>query len=428
MRVEKKDLEKSQIELTVELSLDEFKPYIEKGVKKVSQEVKIEGFRPGKVPYEILKQKIGDMTILEEAARIAINKTLDEVIENNIKEQPVGQPQINITKIAPDNPMEYKIVLAILPKIILGNYKDAKIKPEKMEMKDDEINKTLEYLQETRAKETNVNREIKNGDKVIVNIEIFLDKVPIEGGQSKDTEIIIGKEYFVPGFSEKLIGAKKAGVSEFNLPYPEDHHQKNLAGKLVDFKVSIKEVYQRILPELNDEFAKSLGVKNLDELKDNIRKNIEMEKKLAADQKTEIKMLDKIMANTKFSDLPEILIEHESMGMLDELEHTITSQGGKFDDYLTSLKKTRDQLMLDLLPDAIKRVKRALMIREIALEEKIKVEEDEINKKIEELIKQYKGDEKVEKRINEQGYRMYLQNTLTNGKVINKLREWNIEN
>ncbi|MFH1522614.1 MAG: trigger factor [Patescibacteria group bacterium] len=428
MRVEKKDLEKSQIELTVELSLDEFKPYIEKGVKKVSQEVKIEGFRPGKVPYEILKQKIGDMTILEEAARIAINKTLDEVIENNIKEQPVGQPQINITKIAPDNPMEYKIVLAILPKIILGNYKDAKIKPEKMEMKDEEINKTLEYLQETRAKETNVNREIKNGDKVIVNIEIFLDKVPIEGGQSKDTEIIIGKEYFVPGFSEKLIGAKKAGVSEFNLPYPEDHHQKNLAGKLVDFKVSIKEVYQRILPELNDEFAKSLGVKNLDELKDNIRKNIEMEKKLAADQKTEIKMLDKIMANTKFSDLPEILIEHESMGMLDELEHTITSQGGKFDDYLTSLKKTRDQLMLDLLPDAIKRVKRALMIREIALEEKIKVEEDEINKKIEELIKQYKGDEKVEKRINEQGYRMYLQNTLTNGKVINKLREWNIEN
>jgi len=119
MNISKKDLGKSQIELTVEFSAEEFKPYVLRGVEKVSQEVKIEGFRPGKAPYEILKNKIGEMTILEEAARIAIDKNIDKVIKENVVGQIVGQPQVNITKLAPDNPMEYKMVLTMLPEVNL---------------------------------------------------------------------------------------------------------------------------------------------------------------------------------------------------------------------------------------------------------------------------------------------------------------------
>jgi len=426
MKVEKKELEKSQVELIVELSWEEFKPYIEKGARKASADIKVEGFRPGKVPYEVLKQKIGEMTILEEAARIAINKTIEVAIEKNIEKQPVGAPQVDIVKLAPDNPVVYKVVVAILPEVKLGDYKNVKVKVEKIEIKNEEIDKTIEQLREMRAKETIVGREARDGDKAIVNIEMFLDKVPIEGGQSKNSAVIIGKDYMVPGFSQKLIGVKKNDVREFSLPYPEDYHQKNLAGKMVEFKVKINEVYERKLPEMNEEFFKGLGLKDLAELKNNLRKNIELEKKQAAQQKTEIKMLDKIMEKTKFGDIPEMLVNHEAKAMIAELEQGIVSQGGKFEDYLNSMKKTRDQLTLDLLPDAVKRVKSALMIREIALKENIKISEDEVNKKIEELIKQYKGYEKVESRVKEPGYKAYLQNTMTNRKVINKLREWNV--
>jgi len=426
MKVEKKDLEKSQIELTVELSVGEFKPYIKQGAEKVSKEVKINGFRSGKAPYEVLKQKIGEMTILEEAARIAINKTIELATKDKVTGQPVGQPQVNITKLAPNNPMQYKVVLAMLPEVKLGDYKKAKVKQEKIEVKDSEIEKMIEYLREMRVKEAVADCKAKDGDKVIVDIEMFLDKVPVDGGQGKDTGVIIGKGYVVPGFGKKLIGAGKSEVREFSLPYPKDHHQANLAGKLVDFKVKIKEVYQRELPKINDDFAQNFKAKDLAELRGNIKKNIIAEKQQRAEQKTEIAMLDKILEKTKFGDIPELLVNHEAETMLAELEQTVAQQGGKFDDYLASLKKTRDQLTLDLLPDAVKRAKSALMIRELAKVEKIKVEEKEVQKVIEEMLKQYKGNKEAMEKIKTPAHKEYMRNLMTNRKVIDKLKEWNV--
>lgn len=426
MNVIKKQLPKSQIELTVELSALEFKPYVLRGAEKVSEEVKIEGFRPGKVPYKILKNKIGEMTILEEAARLAINKTIDQAIAENAEGEPVGEPQVNITKLAPDNPLEYKVVLAILPEIKLGDYKDVKVKLKKEEVSDDEILKTIEFLRESHVKEAIIDREIKDGDKAIIDIDMFLDKVPFDGGQAKGTAIIIGKNYIIPGFDKKLIGAKKNEIREFGLPYPEDHHMKNLAGKMVDFKVGIKEIYDRELPALDDNFAASFGLKKFEELKENIKKSLEAEKNQKAEEKMEIEMLNKILQNSKFGDIPEMLVNHEAQTMMAEFEHSVVSQGGKFEDYLSTLKKTREQIILDMLPDAVKRVKSALLIREIAKIEKIEASEKEVEEKVEELLKQYKGYEKVEARVKERGYRGYLKNILTNRKVVEKLKEWNL--
>ncbi len=427
MKVEKKDLEKSQIELNVELSLEEFKPYIKQGAERVSREVKIEGFRPGKVPYDVLKQKIGEMTILEEAARIAINKSLEKIIDENVEGQPVGNPKIDITKIAPNNPMEFKVVLVILPEVALGEYKNLKIKKKKAEIKDEDVEKTLNDLAEMRAKEIAVDREVKDKDKLIVDIEMFLDKVPVEGGQNKDTAIMIGKDYIVPGFDKKLIGAKKGDTREFSLPYPKDFHMKNLAGKMVEFKVSVKDVFERELPELNDEFAVGFGLKKIDELKDNIKKNIKQQKESEASQITEREMLEKIISKTKFSDIPEMLINHEGETMLAELEQTVAQQGGKFEDYLTSLNKTRDQLMLDLLPDAVTRVKTSLLIREVAEKEKIKVEKDEVEKHISDMKKHYKDNKEFMEKADSPEYKNYVMNVLSSRKIVDKLREWNIE-
>ena len=426
MNISKKDLGKSQIEVTVEFTAEEFKPYVLRGAEKVSMEVKIEGFRPGKAPYEILKNTIGEMTILEEAARIAIDKTIDKIIKENVTGQIVGQPQVNITKLAPENPVEYKMVLTMLPEVKLGEYKDLKIKENKPEVKDEEVEKLITELREMRASEVISDAPAKDGDRVIMDIEIFIDKVPVEGGQGKGAGLIIGKNYIIPGFDKKIIGAKKGDIREFSLPYPADYHDKNLAGKIAEFKVKVKEVYNRILPEVNEDFAKGFGLKSSEELKSNIKKSLLAEKEQKEAQISEAAILDKIISGSKFGDIPESLIKHEAEVMISELEYNIKNQGAKFEDYLMHLKKTREQIMLDLMPDAVKRVKVSLIIRKVGNLEKISVNHDEIHKAIDDILEQYKGNETVIERVKSHAYHNYVENNLTGKKVVEKLREWNI--
>lgn len=427
MIVSKKDLTKSQVEITVELDINEFNPYITQGAESVSREVKIDGFRPGKIPYEILKAKIGEMSILEEAARIAINKTIGEAMDKGAVGEVIGQPQINITKLAPGNPLEYKATLSILPEIKMGDYKNAKVKMEKAEAAGEEIEKMINQLKEMQAKEVIAEREIKEGDKAIVDIEMFLDNVPVESGQGKGTAVIIGKDYIIPGFDKNLLSAKKGDMREFNLIYPADHYMKNLAGKKVEFRVKIKEVFERQMPAEDEIFASKFGLKSVVELKENIKKSIEEEKKFRSEQKAEREILEKLIADTKISEIPELLVNHEAELMMHELEHSLKEQGGKFEDYLASLNKTREQILLDMLPDAVKRVKSALIIREIAKIENLNISEKEVEEETEKLLKQYKGYNKIEERLKDEDYKIHLANILANRKVMGKLREWNIE-
>lgn len=426
MQVNKKDLDKSQVELSIEVVWEELAPFLEKGANNVSAQVKIEGFRPGKVPYEVLKQKIGEMTILEEAANLFINKNLGGILEKNmVGQNPVGQPRIEITKLAPENPMELKMIVAFLPTIALGKYKDLNIKVDKISLEKGELEKAMKDLAEMRAQETIVEEAAQDGDKLIVDIDMFLDKVPVEGGQSKDLAILLGREYFVPGFDKKLEGAKKGDERSFQLPYPENHHQTNLAGKMVDFSVKIKEVYRREIPKLDDEFAAVFQFKNIKDLEKVLEDNIIHEKEHELEHKQEAQMLDLIIEDTKFGDLPEVLLENETRHMMSELEHSLEHQGLKLSDYLIHLKKTQEQFMLDLTPSAVKRVKSALILREIAVVEKVLTSEAELDKKIAEMKEANKGNEQAQETFKQPSYRSYLENALTNEKIMKQLKEWN---
>jgi trigger factor len=429
MQVTKKDLEKSQIELTIELTFEEFKPYIEKGAQKVSQNIKIEGFRSGKVPYEILKQKIGEMTILEEAAHLAIHKTIDEAIENNtLDRMAVGQPKVEITKLAPENPLEYKAVLAIVPTVALGEYKNLKIKPAVATVEDQEIVKTLAELQEMKVKEVISEQPVKTGDKVLVDIDLTLDKVPVEGGSTKDLAVIIGKNYFVEGFDKQLLEMTVGETRLFSLPFPENHHQQNLAGKMVEFKVKVNSIFSRELPEINDEFAVDFRFKDLEDLKKTLKDNILTDHQHQAENKTELEMLDAIVSKTNFGEIPEVLVENEVHNMMHELEDNLVKQGSTMDDYLKQLNKTANELTLDLLPNAIKRIKTALIMKEIAAVEKIEVSETEIANKITELKERYKSDHAFIKMMADPSYGRYLSNVMLNEKVLIKLKDWNYAN
>lgn len=316
MKVEKKDLEKSMVELLVEVPFEIVEKSLPVAVERISKEVKIDGFRQGKVPYDILKQKIGENAILEEAARIVINKTLGEAIEKHIDKTPIGQPNVDIQKLATGNPLVYKITIALLPEVTVDNYKGLKIKKDKVEVKREDLDKTLEELQNMRVKEVIVDREAKDADKVIVDIKMFLDNVPVEGGQGKDTTLVIGKNYIVPGLDKNVLGMKKGETKEFALPYPKDHYMKNLAGKKVDFKVEVKDVYERQVPKLDDEFAKILGLKKMKELEESLEKNIKEEREKEVLVKAEKEILDKLVAKTKFSEIPELLIDNEIKTMI----------------------------------------------------------------------------------------------------------------
>ena len=205
MNVIRKDLEKGQIELKVELSIEEMSPLMEKGAESLSKEIKIEGFRPGKVPFNVLKQKVGELAIMEEAVKISLNKNIYKIIDENIKDKEVvGQPEVEITKLAPGNQAEYKIKVFVLPEVKLGKYKDLGLKENKVVVEEKEIEKIINDLLEMRAKEVISDKAIEKGDKVIASVNLFIDKVPIEDGQNPEVTILTGKNYFVDGFDKIL--------------------------------------------------------------------------------------------------------------------------------------------------------------------------------------------------------------------------------
>lgn len=425
----KKNQNKNEIELEITILKEEFKTYVEKGAKQVAQQLKIEGFRPGKVPVEVAKQKVGEMSFFEEAAQIAIRKTVNEAINQNLedKDSLASQPKVEILKLAPDNDFVYKVKIELLPKITLGEYKGLNIKTKKAEVKDDEIEASLKKVQEMKAKETIKLSPAKAGDKLIIDINLFLNKVPVDGGQSKNVQVILGQEYFIKGFDNQLLGASKGETKEFVLDYPQDHHQAHLAGKKVEFKVEIKEVYNRELPELNDEFAKAWQLADLKALKSALADNIKKEKEKKLDVENEKELFEKLIKKSSFEDIPTSLIEREAKAMVDEMKKNLESQGAKFEDYLKHIKKTENELFLDFSPEAVKRIKFALLLQEIIKKENIVVKDDEVHSMIEGLKKQYESQAEALKVIEGEQYRQSLKHNLLNDKAINKLKEWNYE-
>ena len=426
MKITKKDLDKGQVELNVVLEVAEFTPYLEKGAKKISETAKIEGFRPGKAPLEIVKQQVGEMTVLEEAANIAIRKTIDQAMEENLKDQEtVGQPQIEITKLAPGNDLEYKVTVALMPEVTLGKYKDLEIKKPEIKIPAADIDKSVAELQELRASEVLSEKESKTGDRLMVDVEMFLDKVPLEGGQTQDLAVIIGKNHFVPGFDEKLLGVKSEETVEFDLDFPKEHHQKNIAGKKVTFKVKVKSVYERQLPEINDDLATGFNFKDLNDLRKALEENMVADKEHQQANRLEVEMIDKIIDDSKFGEIPEVMINNETHYMIHEIEDDLKRQGGTLTDYLVHLGKNQQEFTLELVPSALKRVKASLVIKQIAKTEKVEIKEEEISDKIAELKAQHPDNEDLKNMATDPSYRRYVKSVMENAEVLKRLKEWN---
>lgn len=424
MNITTKKLPKNQVEIVIEVLVEELGEFLEKAAQKISFSKSIAGFRAGKAPYEIVKQQFGEMAIYQEALDSVIQKTLMKAIEQE-KLEIVGQLQVDIEKLAAGNPIVYKATVSLFPKVKIKDYKNIKTKPKKVEVGEGDIEKTLNQLQKMRAKESVCDKAIEIGDKAVVDFFIYLDKVPIESGQHKDYPVYLGENFFVPGFEDNLLGMKKGEEKEFELKFPKDYFQKNIAGKLTEIKVKIKETYKVEKPKIDDEFAKMINFENLEKLREQIKENIFQEEKFKDDQRIEMEIFDQIIKEGEFGELPKVLVDAEVEKMLSELKYNVLQQGMEFDDYLSKLKTTVDDLKKNFLSQAEKRLKILLILREIASLEKIEASEDDIKREVEKLLKTY-DDEEAKKNIASDSYKNYLKNVLTNQKVIGKLKEWNV--
>ena len=417
MQITKKDLEKNQVELTIEVSNEELKPHLEKAAQALSVKHKIPGFRPGKAPFDLIKNKVGEMNIYQAALDSIITDTFYKAVTRE-KLQTVGQPQINVEKIAPGNPLIYKAVVALLPKVTLGNWQKIKVQKKDVKATDEDIKKTMDQLQNMNVKETIVDRASKKGDKIEIDFEVYRDKVIVEGGKNPKYPMILGQSQMIPGFEEQLIGLKANDKKEFELKFPDKYFQKSLAGKLATFKVKVLGVYERNVPKLDNELAKKMGFESVEALEKQLKENISRDKETKEKQRSESEAIKAIVKDSEIGDLPDSLIKTEVHKMVHEMEHNIARQGLDMAGYLKSINKTQEDLEKDFRPQAIERLKGALVLRQLVEEEKFKLDDKELDENLKKQEAMYKDNKEALKNIQHPAYRTQMANMLLNQKVI----------
>jgi len=421
MKTDIKKLPKSEIEISFEIPWEEFKPYVNKACSILGKDVDIKGFRKGNVPQDILEKEIGQDKILEQAADLAAKDKYPQMIhKENI--EPISQPEVSITKLAKGNSFEFKAKISILPDIILPDYEAiaSKVEKGKVSVTDRDLEDALKWIQQSRAVFTPLDRGAEKDDFVEIEYQSF----QIENNKIFNDKFLLGKAKFAPGFEENLEGMKKDEQKEFSIVFPKEHNDKTLAGKNIAFKVTMKSVQKMELPELNDEFASTLGkFEDLESLRNNIKENLKKEKELEQKQKIRNEILEKIAQDSK-CEMPENLVENEKNNLLEDLKQRV-GQGLKisFEEYLVQIKKTEKEIKDSFTDAAEKRVRNFLTLREIGKKEEIKVSEQEIEEEINKTLKNYPDKSDV-KKIDIERLKDYTKSAMYNGKVFEKLESF----
>lgn len=417
-----KNLPKSQVELVITITPAEYAKDMEAAATRLSERAAIHGFRPGKAPYDMVKQQLGEIKILEEAMQTIVEKNFFEAVSKE-KLQTIGMPEITLEKLAPGNDFVFKAIVALLPTVKLPNLATVKVTKKPVNVGDKEVDTVLEDLKKMQGKEVPKEGAAAKEDKVVVSMNMLINKVPVEGGQAPSHQVYLNEPHYIPGFAEQLIGLKKADKKQFTLKFPDEHYQKHLAGKDVEFEVEVKDVFALDFPAIDDEFAKKLGQKDVASLRGVLHENLSHEAEHKEEQRVEGEILEAIIAAAEFSELPEVLIRSEKQKMFNELKHDLERNGVDFEKYLKDLKKTEEEIYQDFTERGTTRVKAALISRQVALDNDIKVDEKEIKDEADMIRATYKDDPKIEEALKRPEVMDTLAMTVQNRKVVQFLKE-----
>lgn len=424
MQISVKNLpESSQAELEIVASPEEFAPFIERAVRELTKDKPLKGFRPGKAPLNVVTETFGQERVLSEAMDKALPQLFVEaVLAKDVNA--LGRPAITINELGLDKGLSFTAKVDVLPEVKLGDPKQIKVEKRPVQTTNETVQQELDYVAKSRSTYIDVARPAQAGDTVMIDFKVSMNNQVIEGGESKNHPVTLGEGHFIPGFEEKLEGINAGDVREFELTFP-DTYKDDLKGKKANVWAQAHTVHKRVIPEINDEFAKKLGkFESLQHLKDEFKKNIQLEKEQREEERVQEEAADKLAGLSSFGPLPQNLIDREIEHRLGELNSMLTMQNKTLEDYFKQQNKDIQKVREEMLPAAERNIKISLALAQFAKEQKIEVSDEEINTKAEEYLRRYASTRQATNEIDEAELKNNIAANLRNQKALAKLKEF----
>ena len=422
LQVEK--LEKNMAKLTIEVGADELDKAIESAYQKQKGKISIPGFRKGKVPRQVVEKMYGKEVFYEDAANILIPDAYEKALDE-CEEDIVSSPKIDVTQIEAGKPFIFTAEVELKPEVKLEKYKGVKVEKADVDVTDEEVDEVIEKERENNARNITVeDRAVKDGDMTVIDFEGFVDGEAFDGGKGENYPLTIGSGAFIPGFEEQLVGSEIGKEVEVNVTFPEDYHAENLKGKAAVFKCTVKEIKEKELPELDDEFASEVSeFETLTEYKEDVKKNLEEKKMKEAKENKEREAVEAVVDLSEM-DIPEAMVETQQRQMVDEFAQRITMQGLSMEQYFQFTGTSYQQMLENVKPQAEKRIQSRLVLEAIAEAEKIEVTDEDFEKEIETMAEVYQMDaSKVKEMLGEKEMKNIRQDL-----AVKKAAEFVVEN
>ena len=402
LQVEK--LEKNMAKLTIEVSAEELEKALDEAYRKNKNRISIPGFRKGKAPRRMIEQVYGREVFYEDAANALIPQAYDSALEE-CEESIVSSPKIEVTQIEAGKPFVFTAEVALKPEVTLGKYKGVKVDKMDVEVTDEEVEAEIGRERESNARTITVeDRPVQDKDMTVIDFEGFVDGVAFEGGKGENYPLTIGSGAFIPGFEEGLIGAQIGEEVEVNVTFPEDYQASELAGKPAVFKCTVKEIKEKELPELDDEFASEVSeFDTMAEYREDVKKKLGDRKAAEAKSAKEDAVIDAVIAEAQM-EIPDAMLETQQRQMVDEFAQRIQSQGLSMDQYMQFTGLTADKMLEQVKPQALKRIQSRLVMEAVAAAEKIEASEEEFEEEVKVMGEAYQLEpEKVKELLGENG-------------------------
>lgn len=402
LQVEK--LEKGMAKLTIEVSAEELDKAIEAAYRQNRSKINVPGFRKGKAPRKMIEQMYGKEVFYEDAANELIpgayEKALDECSEDI-----VSAPRVKVVQVEAGKPFIFTAEVALKPEVTLGKYKGVKVPAADLNVTDEDVDAEIARERDTNARTVNVeDRAVKDGDMTVIDFEGFVDGVAFEGGKGENYPLTIGSGQFIPGFEDALIGASLNQETEVNVTFPEDYQAKELAGKPAVFKCTVKEIKEKILPDLDDEFASEVSeFDTMAEYREDVKKKLADRKAAAAKDAKEEAAIDAVIEDAKM-EIPDAMLDTQQRQMLDEFAQRIQSQGLSMEQYMQFTGMTPAVMLEQIKPQALKRIQSRLVLEAVAAAEKMEVSDEEFEEEIKTMGEAYQLEpDKVKELLGESG-------------------------
>ena len=400
MSVKVEKLENNMAKLTIEVDATEVEKALDKAFQKQKNKISLPGFRKGKAPRAMIEKMYGEEVFYEDAINTMIPDAYDKAVDE-CGEDVVSQPEIDVVTIKKGEPFVFTAQVALKPPVELGKYKGVTVPKVNAEVTDEDVDKALQKERENNARNIAVtDRAVKDGDMTVLDFEGFVDGVAFDGGKGENYPLTIGSGAFIPGFEEQLIGAEIDKEVEVKVTFPEDYQAAELASKDAVFKCTIKEIKEKELPELDDEFASEVSeFDTLAEFKEDLKKNLAESKAKEAKDEKEANVIEAIVKEAKM-DIPEAMITTQQNQMLDEFAQRMSMQGLSMEQYCQFTGATRDKLFESVRPQAEQRIKSRLVLEAIAKAENIVATDDDVEDEIKAMAEAYQMDvEKVKEML-----------------------------